>query len=435
MDDVVIMHEDLETLRRATAEIVQFVSWLGWTVNLKKSVMEPKQVFVYLGMEWNTVEMSIRMTKKKNKVLKKELKKWTNWTRGGVTVKVRDLATIIGKLSATRAQHEEASLYLAKMNRMKSVAVHSGGWNGKVKLSQVLLADLAWWRRAIRENKPNNIMAFQPTVTVWTDASTTGWGALCTTIQGGDRMMYGWWNPKTEVANCLRKLNAVIRTIRQALVTNMIQEGVDILVRSDNTNVCFNLNKKRSGWRMRKTVKTFVQWLKERRIRIWCEHIAGEKNTIADSLSRLSHSGDYHLRRGVLQKVEELLGETVEVDLFASKENKQKAKYCTVEKDWNVNMIARDAMSIEWKGFKALVHPPIRMMVRALLKIQRDKTRAIVIVPTWKGQLCTNLLRGMLVKDVVNLGKCEDVLMMGARMRKKGGALPPGELGAYLVQG
>jgi hypothetical protein len=215
----------------------------------------------------------------------------------------------------------------------------------------------------------------------------------------------------------------------------LIVENSDVLVRSDNTNAVYNLNRKRSGWRMRRAVKSFLVWLKQRQIRIECSHIRGEENQTADSLSRLSKSGDYSLKEGVLERAETMLGEPAEVDLFARRTNRQKERYCTVEVDNDRHVIARDAMSIRWTGWTALIHPPIPMIVRTLTKIQREGTRAIVIVPAWKGALRMERLRVMTIKGPVILGKCEELLDMGPGMRTKSAALPPGLLQAVLVQG
>jgi hypothetical protein len=78
-------------------------------------------------MHWDTVEMTVRMTTKKNTSLKRTVKRWIGWATAAKTVRAREIASLIGTLSATRPQHECASLYLAKLNRLKCVAVAAEG--------------------------------------------------------------------------------------------------------------------------------------------------------------------------------------------------------------------------------------------------------------------------------------------------------------------
>jgi hypothetical protein len=74
MDDLVFLHSNSEKLAEMIEKAVRLLRWLGWTVNMEKSEMRPKQIFVYLGMEWNTKEMTVRLTREKDKQLKRKNK-------------------------------------------------------------------------------------------------------------------------------------------------------------------------------------------------------------------------------------------------------------------------------------------------------------------------------------------------------------------------
>jgi hypothetical protein len=435
MDDVIIFHADREVLKKVVVEIVEFVEWLGWTVNKEKSVLEPSREVEYLGVEWSTSAMTVKMTAKKNKKLKTEVKRYIKLAKAGAVVKVRHVAKLIGQLSATRAQHEEASLYLAKLNRVKCIVVKKDGWEGEVELTRAVLPELHWWLETIRTNVPNDIRAHDPTITLYTDASEAGWGSMCVAKPDmAERLMFGWWKVKERDVNCIRELRAVEKAVMRCWMEDLVEENTDILIYTDNTNVEYNLNRKRAGWRMRKEVRTFLMWLKERNIRLECRHIAGEDNKTADALSRLAKSGDYSLRDGVLAKAEAELGEAAEIDLFARSANRQKDVYCTLEKDGRA--LARNALTIHWNlGCTVLIHPPIPMITRSLLKIRKDRARAVLVIPYWRGMIWQALLNTLTVKGPVMLGRCEDVLQMGPGMRQQRASLPPGVCAAWLVQG
>jgi hypothetical protein len=233
----------------------------------------------------------------------------------------------------------------------------------------------------------------------------------------------------------MRELMAVVHVIINGVQRGWIMEGTDVLVRTDNTNVVYNLNRKRSGWRMRKALKEFLIRLKEKRIRVECLHIPDEENGVADSLSRLARSGDYGLKRGVLAEAERQLGVTADVDLFACAVNTQKERYWTLEKDRKAEGRNALAADYNWTEGVMLIHPPIALLMRCLMKIRQDCATAILIAPNWRGAIWMEMLRKMTMKQPVILGICMEVLEMGPSMKDTGALLPPGELAAYLVQG
>jgi ribonuclease HI len=434
MDDMIVFHQSETQLATTMNQIVTFVRWLGWTPNLQKSVLIPSQRIVYLGLEWDTVKMAIRMTAEKNRKLKAMVKTQLKHTRAGKIVKAKELASVIGKLSATRPQHEEASLYLARLNRRMIEAVRADGWRAKTALTRDLLSDLHWWLETLRRNEPNSIRRLMITVQLDTDASESGWGSTVsthTTLQ--ERWTYGLWINGQSMANCLRELEAVIQGLRYAVEIGLLRAGQDVRVRCDNTNVVYNINRKRSGWRMRKRLKTLFRWLKEMKIRVECVYLPGTDNTTADRLSRLSRSGNYSLVPGLIERIEKRWNITVDADLFATRANRQRLPYGSIEGDPDS---LGNAMHLDsWSTFNMpLIHPPIPLLTRSLNRIQDERMRALVIGPTWHGEMWSGLIRQMTVRKLW-LGKTDEVLIPGPNMVAVNATIPPGEYGAWLIDG
>jgi hypothetical protein len=176
LDDLLFLDSDAVQLQRKIEEIARFLQQLGWSINWEKSNMLPSKRFVYLGVEWDTEMMQLRIEQKRNEALKRQVRLWMRIARKGRRVRVRLLAALIGRLSQTRIQHSRASLYLSKMNRMKTQAVLSAGWNGYVQVKPSILSELLWWSTQLRQNQPAPIRYEGLTATVCTDASLQGWG-------------------------------------------------------------------------------------------------------------------------------------------------------------------------------------------------------------------------------------------------------------------
>jgi hypothetical protein len=81
-----------------------------------------------------------------------------------------------------------------------------------------------------------------------------------------------------------------------------------------------------------------------------------------------------------------------------------------------------------------LLFPPIKLILRTLMKIARDKATALVILPRWRGQVWSNLQKRLTVEEV-RLGKSEKILQVGARMDLDHLKLPPGEHIAIKMTG
>jgi hypothetical protein len=92
----------------------------------------------------------------------------------------------------------------------------------------------------------------------------------------------------------------------------------------------------------------------------------------------------------------------------------------------------RDAMSIPWNTGLPFLHPPVPLVARCLRKILEENIPALIVLPHWKGQSWSVLLRKMTSKQMI-LGKAEDVLRPGKQMTEKGDKLPPGFLAAHLL--
>jgi hypothetical protein len=58
------------------------------------------------------------------------------------------------------------------------------------------------------------------------------------------------------------------------------------------------------------------------------------------------------------------------------------------------NPIMGNAMHLIWPNDRVLlIHPPIPLILRALRKFEKEGCTAVVVVPDWKGQIWTPLLK------------------------------------------
>jgi ribonuclease HI len=431
LDDLLFLHQDATELQRIISEILPWMDNLGWTINFQKSELIPKRVFNYLGWCWDSCNMCVQLsTDKRDKVLH-SLKCWEKRMIFNKRVPVRDFASLIGVLSATRLQFDRASLYLVKMNRLKCATVNREGWDGKCQLTHMISGELKWWQEAISTNQPASLFPQpQPDIHMWVDASPSGWGAWLQLKDGRYHALGAWDSIVEHQTNNFRELIAVGVAIKLFSQRMLLPSGIHLRVHSDNAAVVFNIQRKAAARNLYHPLRSLFNFCIKNEIVLSAQHVKGVENQTADSLSRLSRSGDYSLKKGVFNEMCSKLHVTPVVDLFATKRNAQLPQYISpLHMD---NSEVRDALSIPWGGMTVSVHPPIPVIGKCLRKIMSETASGIVIVPHWKGQSWSTILRKMSRASII-LGKSEEILQAGSKMKEKGDKLPPGYLAAHFL--
>jgi hypothetical protein len=357
---------------------------------------------------------------------------WVKKMKNYQSVPVRELASLIGLLNSTRVQHDRASLYLVKLNRVKCGTVAKEGWEGQFIITHMVSGELAWWERVIAENYPASLIPPpQPDAHLFVDASPAGWGAWL--HQSNERYhAFGAWpaNVKTQTSN-FHEMLAVSCAVKSYSSRMLLRSGIHVRIHSDNSSTVFNIQRKAAARNLFHPLRDLFNWCDKSDIIISAQHVKGIHNSVADSLSRLSRSGDYSLKRGVFNRICSTLQVKPVIEMFASGSNRQLP--IIISPVLGDNTLVRDALGIRWTGQLNFVHPPIPLIGRCLRKVLAENASALVVVPNWKGQSWNNLLN-KLSKKMLIIGKSEDVLLPGKIMNRKGDKLPPGFLAAHLLQ-
>jgi hypothetical protein len=243
---------------------------------------------------------------------------------------------------------------------------------------------------------------------------------------------HGVWRAKQKHSSNYLEMLAVFLVLKGFIRMGRFIGIHRILLRTDNTTVLYDVNRKRGAWTLHHPLKLIMELLEQHQLHMTANHIPGIANIAADSLSRLAHSGDYSLDQKRFDQGLRHLEVQVDIDLFADKRNRKHDRYVTLRKDGGAH--ARDAFFMEWGPFFPLIHPPIPLLLRCLRKVREEKVKGVVILPTWQGQVWSAMLNEMTVKQV-DLGEAAKILTPGTSMKCNGTLLPPGNLLMCLVDG
>jgi hypothetical protein len=93
-----------------------------------------------------------------------------------------------------------------------------------------------------------------------------------------------------------------------------------------------------------------------------------------------------------------------------------------------------NALRIDWKKFTypMLLHPLIPLILKTIQKFANKGSKAILIVPKWKGQVWSAMVEEFTMSRIT-LGDAENVLIPGKNMGKRNMFLPPGKLKSRLL--
>ncbi|KAI9560527.1 reverse transcriptase [Daphnia sinensis] len=380
---VVIYLDDLIVLNQCELGILEQYSFigillrvLGFVINEEKSVGTPSQVMEFLGLIVNTVTLSFRLPSKKvdsmvercSRILSKR------------NVPLRVLASLLGDFTwassavpfARSHYREVQSLYI---NNSK---FYKGELDTKVDLTDPVKSDLLWWISNLASCQGRPMFEAEPTLSICSDASLSGWGAVCEGVTTG----MSWSDEeKNRHINELEMLGA-FNALRAFAGS---RRNCTIELRVDNTTAVAYVNKE-GGTRsasLNNLALNVARWCEVRNIVLKAEHLPGVLNSVADRESRRGVDwSDWRLRPEVFQALSRVW--RTSVDLFANPWNSQLAKFVSWKPQpqaWAVN-----AFTLSWTELEAYAFPPFSLIQECLTKIQRDRAIVVLICPLWPSQ-------------------------------------------------
>ncbi|KAH7828961.1 uncharacterized protein MONOS_8129 [Monocercomonoides exilis] len=178
LDDMTILHHDKAYLEIIKSQMMLFLGSLGLMNHKNKCQLEPTKRFTYLGFDWDTEEFTARLGKDKATSLEALLSLWERKCVEAKQVRMKDFASLIGKINAVRFIRQDASLRMVALHRLLQKNVRTSGWSGMMKMNASVLKKLLEWKWILNLNKPRQLQTvFSPQATLTTDASELAMGA------------------------------------------------------------------------------------------------------------------------------------------------------------------------------------------------------------------------------------------------------------------
>ena len=406
--------DDFLFFGRTISECLEFIKLamkllesLGFLINFSKSNLTPNRRCRHLGIIIDSSAMTIEITKEKKQSIKNLIDK--------VLIKqgcrFDELMSLIGKLVAACPAVKSGWLYYKSLEHLKYIQGPIVQCDRKkfIQFPEPVLIDLEWWSKNIPQAY-NFIRKFRFDYEIFSDASGTGWGAIC-----GNKNARGSWSV-TERKNHINYLELLASFLAlKSFAAN--KKNCQILMRIDNITAISYINKM-GGIKylhLNNVTREIWSWCNKRNIWIFAEYVASKENP-ADIESRISNPDtEWELANFAFQRIVERFG-APEIDLFASRINKKCSLYCSWQRDPDAHKI--NAFTTDWSAFFWYAFPPFSLITKVLKKIREDKATGILIVPFWQTQPWYPIFLEMLIDNPIVFNPSSSLLLSSCREKQ-----------------
>ncbi|KAI2658852.1 ORF V: Enzymatic polyprotein [Labeo rohita] len=383
LDDWLLIAHSRDLLCEQRDLVLRHLSHLGLQVNREKSKLSPVQRISFLGVELDSVSMTARLTNERAQSVLKCLESFRHKT----AVPLKTFQRLLGHMAAAAAVTPLGLLHMRPLQRWLHDRVPRWAWHRgtlRIGVSPQCRRLFSPW------SDPAFLQAGVPLgqvsrhLVVYTDASSTGWGAVC----NGQAASGSWTGPRLQWhINCLELL-AVLLALRRFRPTLRHKH---VLVRTDSTATVAYINRQGGlrSRRMSQLARHLLLWSQTWLKSLRAVHIPGELNRAADQLSRQStHPGEWRLHPETVQLIWSHFGEA-QIDLFASPESSHCQRFYSLNEA--PNSLGRDALAHSWPPGPKYAFPPVSLLAQTLCKIREDEEQVLLVAPYWPTRTCPSL--------------------------------------------
>jgi len=382
LDDFVFIFDSMEDAIYGRSVILQLFKDLGLTIHTEKSILVPAQVVEFLGFQFSSVDMSIKIPQQKLVVLQNQIQKVIGKSQESMWFVAREIASIAGKVLAYMKAFAPARLMMRPLFRILQEISASGRsycWNFKVMIDQEVISKLKWVSNNLQQWNGVSVVKPSRVIQLFSDASSTGYGFHCLDIS-----FQGIWSKE----DCHKSINwKELKAFELGLAycSHMIR-GKKVQGFLDSMVAVAYLNKMGGSVKELSLIAESI-WMKLLQLQAYTlefQYIQSADNVLADLLSRGTDIHDWTLCDKTWLTICATFG-TPSIDRFANVVNKKLPRFNSLLQHKSAE--GWDALAQDWQGEYNYVCAPFGLLDRIVQHIIECKAKTIMIIPVWKGQI------------------------------------------------
>ncbi|KAI2663175.1 Transposon Ty3-G Gag-Pol polyprotein [Labeo rohita] len=356
-DWLILAQSEMEAVRHRDV-VLAHMKALGLRLNAKKSVLSPLQRTTYLGVVWDSTTMQARLSPARIESILTAVKR----VKEGLSLTVKQFQQLLGLMAAASNVIPFGLLYMRPLQWWLKTKEFSPRGNPlrMIRVTRRCLRALDMWRKPWFLSQGPVLGAPCRRVTLATDASLTGWGAVMS-----GHPARGLWSGRqlTWHINCLEML-AVFRALKHFLPDLRDRH---VLVRTDNTSVVSYIN--HQGGQTPLAESSLCSWASQ----------LGSRHPVETG----AEAREWMLHPEVVKQIWRVFG-PAQVDLFATRENTQCPLWYSLVHPAPLGL---DAMVQTWPILRLYAFPPIALLPGVLERVRRDGVSLLLVAPYWPGQV------------------------------------------------
>ena len=269
----------------------------------------------------------------------------------------------VEKMNAATQAIQMALLYYRNLQScLREALQEDQDYSSAVTLTQEAPEELEWWKVHFTQWNGRSLIAHNSSLTIETDASKKGWGAVCDGVRTG-----GPWSPKESRLhiNCQELLAAFL------------------------------------------AVKCFAKGKTHVTIHLKMDSMSALTYIANDESRVMKDRCDWKLCPRIFHLIDKRLG-PLELDLFASRLTHQLPRYVSWRPD--PAAIATDAFTLNWAELRTYADPPWNLIGRVLAQTRRQQAELVLVAPVWKAQGWYPELLEMLVRPPLLIPQRRDLV-------------------------
>lgn len=176
LDDFLLLAATVEEAVKNTQLVVNLLQSRGFTINPKKSLLIPTQVINFLGFKIDSTRMMLSLPAEKTAKILDCCRRFLV----SQSITLRNLASLIGLLESSRPAIWRAPLHFRHLQSdlIRGLHMNQESYDAVIALSPSARAELAWWLKHTLNANGSPAHLPPPDMTITTDASRKGWGAV-----------------------------------------------------------------------------------------------------------------------------------------------------------------------------------------------------------------------------------------------------------------
>ena len=376
IDDLLVLADSPELCMAHTLLLMQYLQYMGFAINWKKSAPWPMRQAPYLGLRLDSALMRATLTGERWDSTRAILSHFAPGSR----VTYATIKKMLGLLSSAHQVVHLGLLYMREFQlwftRYHRVWGDDPQFDNRwVTVPRSVKGDWDHWMAASVERLGVPMGPKLGVVTIFTDASLLGWGGLM-----GYEQARGLWPEGHDYPINVLEMEAVWLSILR-FAPNL--KGRHILVMTDNMTARAYIN--RQGGMVSENCRFWARriwlWVSQNALSIAAEYVPGKENVAADMLSRGGpRDDDWSLNPLIVQRLWALFGEA-RVDLFASKENAKCPLWFSLSPT-DCAPLGVNALGLEpWPRVLLYAFPPYRLLPGLLDRFEAEGHRLILVAP------------------------------------------------------